>query len=448
MSAGGRMWGQSSIVTEEQDTTQVPASLTDSSEGPVSREALYEMVWSEPMLRVAARFGVSSSYMARVCTLLNVPRPERGYWAKLAVGKAPKQPPLPEPRPGDPLEWTRDGALPKRARSLPKPPDQRPRGKRTAKRQLPDRHPLVSGAKPLFEAGRLSWHGKYLKPAKKLLVDLAVTQTGLDKAIAFANELFLALEARDHRVVIAPNSERFHRAKVDEREIPGKGHHHHDLWSPMRCTVVYIGTVAIGLTVIEMSEEAEARYVNGEYVRLPDYVPKRRGRYVHDHGWTSNHDFPTGRLCLQAYSPYPRADWTQQWRETPSRDLSGRIPSIVRELEKATVEIARLVEEGERQAEIERKRREAEYERWRREEEARQAAKALKDSKEELLQVIDAWAEAKRLEEFFGDAERRAQDLPDEQRERTIERLRRARALIGSTDALERFSAWRAPEER
>jgi len=104
MSAGGRIWGQSSIVIEEQDTTQVPASLTDSSEGPVNREALYEMVWTEPMLRVAARFGVSSSYMARVCTLLNVPRPERGYWAKLAVGKAPKQPPLTEPRPGDSLE--------------------------------------------------------------------------------------------------------------------------------------------------------------------------------------------------------------------------------------------------------------------------------------------------------------------------------------------------------
>jgi hypothetical protein len=70
----------------------------------------------------------------------------------------------------------------------------------------------------------------------------------------------------------------------------------------MRRTVVYIGTVAIGLTVIEMSEEAEARYVNGEYVRLTDYVPKRRGRYAHDHGWTSTHHFPTGRLCLQAYS--------------------------------------------------------------------------------------------------------------------------------------------------
>ena len=120
------------------------------------------------MLRVAARFGVSSSYMARVCTLLNVPRPERGHWAKLAVGKAPKQPPLFEPRPGEPLEWTRDRTLPKRARSLPKPPDQRPRRKRTVQRQLPDRHPLVGGAKPLFEAGRLSWHGNYLKPAKEV----------------------------------------------------------------------------------------------------------------------------------------------------------------------------------------------------------------------------------------------------------------------------------------
>ncbi|WP_040729183.1 hypothetical protein [Thiocapsa marina] len=436
------------IVTEDQDTIPVPAPIADRGDGPVSREALYEMVWSEPMLKVAARFSVSSSYMARVCTLLNVPRPERGYWAKLAVGRAPKQPPLPEPRPGDPLEWTRDGTPPERARSLPMPPDRTSRRKRAARSPLPDRHPLVSGAKPLFEAGRLSWTGGYLKPVKRLLVDLAVTKTGLDKALAFANEFFLALEARDHRVVIAPNSEPFHRAEVDERENPAKGHHHNNLWSPIRCTVVYIGTVAIGLTIIEMSEETEVRYVNGEYIRLTEDAPKRRGRSAHNHGWTSTRDFPTGRLCLQVYSPYPRADWIQQWRETPARDLSARIPSIVRELEKATVEIARLVEEGQRQAELERQRWEAQREEWRREEEVRRAAKALKDSKEELLQIIEVWAAAKRLEEFFADAERRAQDLPSEQREGTTARLRRARGLIGSTDALERFDAWRAPEER
>jgi hypothetical protein len=116
--------------------------------------------------------------------------------------------------------------------------------------------------------------------------------------------------------------------------------------------------------------------------------------------------------------------------------------------EKATVEIARLVEEGDRQAEIERKRWEAQREQWRREDKARRTAKALKDSKKELLQIIDTWAEAKRLEAFFADAERCARDLPDGQKERTIERLRQAHALIGSTDALERFDAWRAPKER
>ena len=32
----------------------------------VSREKLYEEVWAEPMLKVGARYGVSSSFLARV----------------------------------------------------------------------------------------------------------------------------------------------------------------------------------------------------------------------------------------------------------------------------------------------------------------------------------------------------------------------------------------------
>ena len=85
----------------------------------------------------------------------------------------------------------------------------------------------------------------------------------------------------------------------------------------------------------------------------------------------------------------------QQWRETKKRDLSTRIPAIIRELEKATVEIARLVEEGKRQAELERQRWAAQMEEWEREEAERRAAEALKDSKEELLEIIDMWATSK-----------------------------------------------------
>ena len=96
------------MTTDEIDSSRSKINKTTPST-PLTREALYALVWSEPMLKGSVWYGVSSSYMARVCTLLNVPRPEPGYWAKLAVGKAPPIPPLPDPRPGDELVWSRDG---------------------------------------------------------------------------------------------------------------------------------------------------------------------------------------------------------------------------------------------------------------------------------------------------------------------------------------------------
>jgi len=397
------------------------------------------------MLKVAARLGVSSSYMARVCTQLNVPRPERGYWAKLAVGRAPKQPKLPDPRPGELLEWTRDGTQPKVERSLPIPLEnirRKPR-KNTDSRTV--QHLLIAGAKSHFETGRLSYRADYLKPFKKLLVDLAVTKEGLDKALAFANKLFLALEDRGHRVMIAPSTERFWRAKVDEREDHVKTQNFNELWAPMRCTVAYIGTVAIGLTIIEMSEEVDARYVNGTYVRLSDYIPKRSAL---NHGWTCKREFSTGRLCLQAYSPYPRAEWTRQWREIKNKNLSNHIPTIIKEMEEATHDIAKLVEEGERQAELERQRWAAQQEKWRREKEERRVAENLSESTAELHELIDAWAAAKRIEAFFTDAESQLDNLPKDERIHIQDRLQRAREIIGSTDPLIRFQSWKSPEER
>lgn len=41
-------------------------------------------------------------------------------------------------------------------------------------------------------------------------------------------------------------------------------------WRPDRATVVFIGTVAIGLTLFEFTEEVAARWVNGAYVRIPE----------------------------------------------------------------------------------------------------------------------------------------------------------------------------------
>jgi len=60
------------------------------------RQQLYREVWSEPTRDVASRYGISDVRLAKVCRLLQVPKPPRGYWAKKAagqpVGRRPKLP--------------------------------------------------------------------------------------------------------------------------------------------------------------------------------------------------------------------------------------------------------------------------------------------------------------------------------------------------------------------
>jgi hypothetical protein len=62
----------------------------------LTREQLYERVWSQPMVKVAAEFGLSDVAVKKMCRRMNVPTPERGYWAKLAAGQKMRKPMLPK----------------------------------------------------------------------------------------------------------------------------------------------------------------------------------------------------------------------------------------------------------------------------------------------------------------------------------------------------------------
>lgn len=418
-----------------------------SRDGPVTRETLYEEVWAEPMTKVAARYGVSSSFLARVCTRMNVPRPERGYWAKLAVGKAPKQPPLPDARPGDELEWSRYGEPRRVPRSLPQAPKKSSVKRRRSRTSRASTHHLLFGAREHFEIARESDDG-YLKPQKKLLVDLIVSKESLSRGLTMVNDLLLALEDRGYRVVIAPHGETFTRKEVDPREKEEKTQYYPSLWSPLRSTVVYVGTVAIGLTMFEIAESVEVRWVDGKYFPVSKLPVTRRNRYAHTSSWTHTRDLPSGRLCVQAYSPYQGTDWTRQWRETKAGNFPAKFTTIARELEREADTIAKLAEEAEHRAELERQRWKEMQEKWRSEEAERRRIKATKDSSAQLHEIIDAWGEAKRAEEFFKDAEQRLEGLSDEDRVTLLDRLKRARELLGGIDALERFKAWKAPEEQ
>jgi len=168
------------------------------------------------MVNIAKEFGVSSSYLTRVCKRLNVPHPARGYWAKIAAGRVVGKVVLPPGRPGDEISWTQGGGsveIQRRvevsldAAAVPKPT------KRRTRRY--EQHDLVTNIKSTFLAGTFSREGNYLKPSKRNLIDLVVTTATLDAALALANALLLVFERMGHRVILASHNDAGTRAAVD-----------------------------------------------------------------------------------------------------------------------------------------------------------------------------------------------------------------------------------------
>jgi hypothetical protein len=87
-------------------------------------------------------------------------------------------------------------------------------------------------------------------------------------------------------------------------------------------------------------------------------------------------------------------------------------------------------------------------EKMRQDEDRRRVAQSIKESREQLDQVIQEWARIISLEQFFEGVRNRAQELPEEQRQEVMKRLELARAFVGTQDPLDFFRSWRMPAER
>lgn len=447
-------------MTEEARET-MGGEVASAQVAPLSREQLYELVWQEPMLRVAERLGVSSSYMARVCTELRVPRPPRGYWAQLEFGKAPARPALPDVRAGDITEWSPGNFIgtneraSKRIAKGPSPtvdgvPVVAPSIQRRSHQPTAEKpsHPLLVGIKPFFEKTRDSETG-ILRPFKRLLVDVLSSKERLDAAIGAADKLFRTLTSRGHRVTIAPAGGQMRRAEVDLRETPRKNHYQHSAWAPERPTVVYIGDVPIGLTLFEMTEVVEMLYVgNSQYVPVRSLTPEQRRRYPEPRYWTTTKDLASGRLCLQAYCPSWRVSWVKRWSEEKPGHFSSLVLGIVQELETVGPELNAQLEAARIRAEEEHRRWEDEQQRRREAEERARQEKCRQDARKDLLAAIAGWDEARRIDAYFTEAARAAERLDVDERHRLLGRISLAKELVGEREPLDILLQWKAPSER
>lgn len=69
--------------------------MSDDDSLEEERQGLFAMVWERPATEVAKELGISDVALSKRCRRLQVPKPPRGYWARIATGQTPRWPPLP-----------------------------------------------------------------------------------------------------------------------------------------------------------------------------------------------------------------------------------------------------------------------------------------------------------------------------------------------------------------
>jgi hypothetical protein len=76
----------------------------------LTRQELYNRIWSTPMTRVAAELGTTTGRLSSLLRRAGIPTPSSGYWIKKEFGKAVPQPPLPPAPPDCPVANPKLGA--------------------------------------------------------------------------------------------------------------------------------------------------------------------------------------------------------------------------------------------------------------------------------------------------------------------------------------------------
>lgn len=166
----------------------------------VSRVELYNQVWSTPISQLAKQYGLSDVGFAKVCNRNNVPRPPRGYWAKIQAGIALRKTSLPDPQNNQPIEFSDPSERP----STPKPPptpDNEP--KIVVAETLRGCHALVREANEQLQGCKTTTEKLCILPENAPL-SVRVSKVSLRRSLLILDALLKVAESRGHAVDRGP----------------------------------------------------------------------------------------------------------------------------------------------------------------------------------------------------------------------------------------------------
>ena len=413
---------------------------------PDDREELYHLVWREPAERITSLYSISKEQLTKRCAELRIPRPLAGYWKALAKGTALAVPALPDLKSGkvvkSPRKTSQDIPLPTKISSKVAVPAPRKRA-----RTAGSGYALIDDLKTYLPVSSVTKDG-YYKPTKKKLLDLNVSETAFNSAIDFLSRFFAALGKQGYWVRLAEGNEGLHCKGIDIKEDPKEGGLRYDsLWRPCSASIICVGDMLFAFNLAEMTEYVPAEEVDGRYIRDETMIRWMRGKYNKPFRYVIKHALPTGRFFLQLYSPYSSTNWQVEFRQTKQCGLISQIPKIISAMRDAVPLIKKQQEEARVKAEVRRIQWELDEKRYREQERIRREKEAYNASLAELISIMVQWAEDKRIEQFYREAEADVSMLEEKQKGQATERLSLARQFLSVDTAIERLLKWQTPQE-
>jgi hypothetical protein len=322
----------------------------------LTRQQLYDRVWSKPVDQLAREFGISDVGLGKACRRHGIPVPPRGYWAKKAAGHRVRQIQLPSGAQPGQERITFHGAPraegPESALAEVHPLiafDRAPEQQLVVPPDLEVTHPAVLKTARLLRRAKRDAGGMVLPPLGALRTH--TTRAIHERAFRVWQVLLTAFETRGYPVAI---SEQATTVTVLEEPLTLSLHE---------------GTKNVAHRITFTEQKAIDR---GYGFRVPKW----------DH-------VPSGRLTI-AITNVSRI--RHHWHDA-AQPLEARLNNVMVGLVRAALEIKRQREEAERQEKVRQ-------EEVRRQLEAERRWAIEKGRRDRLCRFVAAWERAQAVQAF------------------------------------------------
>lgn len=322
----------------------------------ITREELYNLVWENPLSKLAKKYNLSDNGLRKVCKKLDIPLPKNGYWQKIQFNKKVIKEKLP-------LNNTVEASITLKFREnsetvingevnelnqLTKELKNTLKDTIIFPEKLTKPNQLIIDAKNDLKDKKPSLYHNMngLVNTSPGIIDIAVTPHNIKRALLFMDIFIKAIQNRGHKIIIKDG------------------------------TRVIINNIELR---IDLREKLKRKIIKGTH-------------------WDSTVLEPSNILSLRL-DIYPIKEWT----DTDSSKIEDKIPSIIAKLELQAIQ--------EKQQAIEREIWNKEYERKRKIEEDFEAKRnfELKEFKG-LFQKANRWHQAEILRKYILEVEKKAKE--------------------------------------